>query len=849
MKNNRMQESDWKEMKQMLEHYGGEWTEPDYQGAVSDYIPRTALLGNGDIGAVSYGNRERGEKIYLISKGDFWNCGDMRTNQLCGMNPGRVSPLALGGVTIREQKSAVLTEPDRESERGTVQGQEFGGGTALGADSGRGTKLGREFGAGHAGGSAERFLERQNISNGELITEMEVSGGKLVLKAWVSQTDNVIVAEITQKGMKSLNLEAAVWTKGDVAKFPAESGIKNGMAWAFRRSNNEAKENKKSWTSEAVIMMKLLGTIGAAYCRKEESVLQFTLNPEETVQAVIAVGGGGRTLDYRDQLMGEAPLKEVEAILDRYAMPGDITALKVGADQWWKDYWMKSCVHIGNELLQKYYYGSLYYMGAGARRGALAPGIFGIWTTTDGAMWNGDYHMNYNFIAPFYGMYSSNRQEHARPLKDPLLDYMEEGRRRALTDLDKVFPAYIRGGEGTADAGVVFPGREDLKEGIRDAVLYPVALGPWGSTAWQDENGGYLMQVYDAGFSALALTAYYRYTYDGEYLREVYPFLTACAGFYEKWCEKEELADGTYRYNVWSGAHEGTFDLNPPHTLGVILNILECLLLGAEKGHIFPSAEKIALWKDMTEHLASFPIRNYRYGEFDKPVIPLSEKGIVLWAEHASINLEFIIPGDRLGFDSEERLLEAARNSVELKELADRDIWNQVNITPKLYTQAIRCGFDPGYIIARFEEHLTAMHKNFTIEDGVHGIEKAGGIEFINNMLLFSDNGIIKVFPNWTGEDADFMTLREKGAFLVSSEMRDETVEYVQITSEAGTDLKLVNPWGGSRAVVTDSRGNSVAYTVGRTRNSKEETIEFATVKGECYSICQGLSLYGTMPC
>ena len=210
----------------------------------------------------------------------------------------------------------------------------------------------------------------------------------------------------------------------------------------------------------------------------------------------------------------------------------------------------------------------------------------------------------------------------------------------------------------------------------------------------------------------------------------------------------------------------------------------------------------------------------------------------MLRPESASVELEFVHPGERLSFGSDPELLEIGRNTVEAKEVANGNIWGQINNTPKIFTQAIRLGYDPQYIMDQFRSsNLSKMEKNFTINDNTHGIEKAGGIEFINNMLLQSSNGIIKVFPNWTGADASYNTLREKGAFLVSSEMKEGAVQYVELTSEKGNEVKLVNPWGDANVIVTDSNGNKVAYTKGSTVNSGENTVEFETEENVTYMI------------
>lgn len=93
-------EQDWETLKGRLDSYGGTWEESSYTNAVTDRIPETALLGNGDVGITSYGAAE--EKTYLISKGDFWNAGDMVTSDPFAESDLTRRPLALGGLTIKE---------------------------------------------------------------------------------------------------------------------------------------------------------------------------------------------------------------------------------------------------------------------------------------------------------------------------------------------------------------------------------------------------------------------------------------------------------------------------------------------------------------------------------------------------------------------------------------------------------------------------------------------------------------------------------------------------------------------------------------------------------------------------
>jgi hypothetical protein len=54
------------------------------------------------------------------------------------------------------------------------------------------------------------------------------------------------------------------------------------------------------------------------------------------------------------------------------------------------------------------------------------------------------------------------------------------------------------------------------------------------------------------------------------------------------------------------------------------------------------------------------------------------------------------------------------------------------------------------------------------------------------------------VFANWpTGTDAKYGDLRADGAFLISSSMKSNQVEYVRIISEKGMTATVANPWSG----------------------------------------------------
>ena len=94
----------------------------------------------------------------------------------------------------------------------------------------------------------------------------------------------------------------------------------------------------------------------------------------------------------------------------------------------------------------------------------------------------------------------------------------------------------------------------------------------------------------------------------------------------------------------------------------------------------------------------------------------------------------------------------------------------------------------------------------------------------INECLMQSYNGRIRLFPNWPLEkDAEFHNLRAVGAFLVSATLKNGKTEKIQVTSEVGGVLKMILPW---------QSGGTVTTLVGK-KSLSSSTVEMPTVKGE----------------
>jgi alpha-L-fucosidase 2 len=129
----------------------------------------------------------------------------------------------------------------------------------------------------------------------------------------------------------------------------------------------------------------------------------------------------------------------------------DVDRRNAAHRSWWQSYWARSYVEIPDKAVEKSWYGSLYLLACASRPGKTPPGLWGNWITGD-MLWNGDFHTNYNYEAPFYAALSTNRIPQMAAYDQPVLDWQSAGQALA------------------AQNG--FTG-----------VLYPVGLSPNGTSA------------------------------------------------------------------------------------------------------------------------------------------------------------------------------------------------------------------------------------------------------------------------------------------------------------------------------------------------------------------------------
>lgn len=441
----------------------------------------------------------------------------------------------------------------------------------------------------------------------------------------------------------------------------------------------------------------------------------------------------------------------------------------------WKNFWSKSSFTLSDEELEIGWYASQYFLAVCAGNPNFAPGIFANFITIEKPAWHSDYHLNYNYQAPFYAACSSNHVELTDCYHAPLEDFLEKGRSFAE------------------------------KFGCR-GILYPVGMMPKGICSELDKNNPYwferlfLGQKSNAVHPANIMIFRWKATRDKEYAKNhAYPYVKECLEFFEDYATYENgrysiCRDAThevpyYKHDFKPSKYKRYInDKNNALTLGMLRLALEAGIDMAKELGI--DSDKQKKWQDMLDNLAPFAT----YYRFFRKVFRYTEKG-QMWNDGGDVGLQHIYPGGCVGLSSDEKMLKIARNTFKMKE---KYCYVDDNAVSSFYPMAARLGIDPHKVISKYKELNRQRLMQNKLYEFVGGCLENCSIaaSMLNEMALQSYEKIIRIFPDWDRTlDCKYEHLRADGAFLVSSEMRNGEIISSEILSEIGTPLCLENPY------------------------------------------------------
>lgn len=584
-----------------------------------------------------------------------------------------------------------------------------------------------------------------------------------------------------------------------------------------------------------------------------ESTVRLTAEPGQGKFVILL--GTASTFDSNADVGGLA-VKELEAVT-----AGDNAFDQLLADNRadWGDYWKKSFIRLHSDdgvadFLEQNYTYFLYVMGASSRGGKFPPRFGGMLWYTNGDMraW-GSLYWWANQSCYFNGLMPANRPELMAPT---FAQYS------AMYDACALAAKQQWGSQGIWIPETTFwngPAKlpDDIAAEMRDLYLL---RKPWEQRSarfekfadtkasfesrwnwiaqgghWED--GYWIHQVKQPPFGHVthifgttAKIAYlywlqYEYTMDERWLRErAYPMLRGVVEFYRNFPNLKKEADGRYHIHgtnsnepAW-GVKDSDEDLSAMHgTVPLLLRASEILNVDAGMRPV---------WKEFLDHLAPLPTS-------DKPdaLKPADYSGPTVWVKglKPAVKAGGLLP--------DPNTLPEWNFDLCTPENPDPAVMKVANATFDGYFR--RGPIGPGATagtLSRLPIAAAALGRADAVKYLVPAQVRQGdvgrGVVMANRLALREGPGatecerlgraaeaihtallqsipptpgeppVIRVFPAWPKEwDATF-ELAARGGFVVGAKMDHGRIAFVEITSNAGGDCRLRNPWGGQEVTV-----------------------------------------------
>jgi hypothetical protein len=664
--------------------------------------------------------------------------------------------------------------------------------------------------------AAAAYRMEQDILNAEVRTTLKIDGTVVSLRSWIAADDNVFITEFsTAPGAPAVAIEAALQETPNES-FPHSTGVANGLPWVTREVDNRAEV--KSRVALAMTLVSGAFTRTAADGVASRGV--FTVPSGKTVTLAVIVASDTKFGS------GCAPIEAICAravSAARAVSEANVAGWQSAHRDWWKAYWLKSYVRVHDPVLERYYYGSLYVLGSAARPGKTLPSMWGPWLTTDTPAWGGRHFFNYNAQGPYYGIASSNRPE-------LLLPYSEF----VLAELPyQVNLTHAAGYQGAT-----------WKRSYAPLDLFSPRPAKEPVAPHRDYHKLQTDQKSNGGFAATLMIEYYDYTKDKTYLREkLYPVLRELDAFWRDFMEKEPVPGGGFRYVIrHTGAHEVPIaeDVNPNLDLGYFRMVDRALIDASHELGV--DDEMIPVWQDVLAHLSAYPTGTYDgkecYQECEVRAVGVTDPDRLMHRTDQPINMEGAVhPGENVTLGGDPHWIQVGLNTYGYMDAWGLSGRKMNNAFCKVWPQAVRLGWPADDFMAKFKACIGTLWResNLTCFQGGGGLETCGSIDAINCMLLQSNFEELRLFPVWPKtREAEFKRLRAKGAFVVSSTFAHGQVGPIEIVSEKGRPVKIINPWPSDMIDVAEVDGPAkqpVAFTV------KDRAITFSTAAGKTYVV------------
>ncbi len=485
----------------------------------------------------------------------------------------------------------------------------------------------------------------------------------------------------------------------------------------------------------------------------------------------------------------EDTMAEAKRRLDKvkgYHMPVSIGTVM----EWYYHIWKRSWIRLPDTKYSKPWYWGLYQAMCARKPGKFAAGYLAPWYQSTYASWG--YHiLTYEQAKTNLGLLTSNHSE----LLEPWFSLLQKSREK----LQKYTKAFF-GMNGTA---------------------YPHAISGTGTLISSAITlNGTMQNLQTAGESVKYCWDYYDFTGDKEFLKEIgYPLIKDVAIFYHEYLLTAE--DGEkYIFPSRSQEFTNTIGLLNEYMTNSLIDL--CMFRNTFRNAVSSAKilgvdeDLVKLWEEdlasMRKDYAVWPDGTWKTAEdTDDFTLNYGPAGVTEVSPVA-------YTGEVDAWHGETpEIMEAARKTV-MKHIKDNEIpWDRsfgiisrLRMGDKKYGGQMLKMIPEEYEIGGNFDDLSFLECDFSVGKGA-----ASTSEVINEMLLQSQGNIIRVFPAWDKDigDAAFFSLRARGAFLVSSEMRDKETAYIIIRSLAGNICRAANCFGEKVRVRSLETGETVEFS------------------------------------
>lgn len=549
----------------------------------------------------------------------------------------------------------------------------------------------------------------------------------------------------------------------------------------------------------------------------------------------------------------------------------------------WHEFWSKSFVYFpevngtGYENDYGMHWVNFYYL-AGSSFGGSYPAKFNglLYNTNNGeAQWGAQF-WHFNDGRPLYAFETGNHPE----LLDPFLNMKTLNFSRYQIAAQQQWGSqgmYMEETEAFSGPEIL-PGNiaSELKNSLLNGLGYTpdvlnfrnkrnVLESRWCARPINGfRAGSHTHLVYNTADIANIFWDRYLYTQDMDWLRNrAYPVIKGAAEFYRNFPNLKKGSDNKYHIyrtgfaeTVWGG-DELLNDYN--YIRGVMPTAIKAALLLNTDAHLIP------LWQEILDNLADNPLSTDRnalmprtrpdgkptYALGHNTYLALRQDKPSVWDEYQIELLDF----DQVNLETRARDINTDAWDLNMNTLETQEAYKDylAGVSPsnkgpdgiswsRFMTDCARMGRSDMVKLgltshlAFWKANLHAYPNRMPTEDQKNGVslqEDAVFAEGMQSALLESlapgagsDSPVIYVFPAWPRDiDAAFQLAAKKG-FIVTSSLRNQNVEFVEIYSSLGKYCEVNNPWGAGQSV--DLYRNGV-----RTETLSGRLLGFNTAIGE----------------